>query len=69
MVQRLARPADWTLLSSVWHCGVGDPNTPIKRSFSLVGHVLDPTTVNSYRAMRQVMDIGPLGVQDGLYSG
>ena len=45
--------------------GVGDGDVPVQRLLALFGHVLDAPAVDEHAAVLQVVQVGPLGMQDG----
>lgn len=46
--------------------GVGDGDVPVARALAFVGDVLDAAAVHQYPAVLQVVQVGALGMQDGL---
>ena len=46
--------------------GVGNGNVPVQGTLALVGHIFDPAPADQHAAVLQVIDVGALGMQDGL---
>ena len=46
--------------------GIGNGDIPVQRLLAGIDHILDPAAVDQHPAVLQVIDIGALGMQDGL---
>ncbi len=49
--------------------GVGNGNVPVQAALARVGDIFHAATFDQDPAMLQVVEVGPLGVQDGFQVG
>jgi hypothetical protein len=49
--------------------GVGNGDVPVQRLLALIRYVLNPATVDQHAAVFQVIEMCPLGMQNGFKVG